>query len=92
MGSGLFADENIYQCNRIIYGGHVAISPRLQEYQKNHGIKELQPAWVLTQGPKPIASDEYMQTHYSLTDSIPGGEFAPIWCWKKNSQLHERDL
>lgn len=85
LGAGLFADENIYQCNRIIYGGHVAISPRLQEYQKNHGIKELQPAWVLTQGPKPIASDEDMQTHYSLTDSISGGEFDPIWCWKKNS-------
>lgn len=85
LGAGLFADENIYQCNRIIYGGHVAISPRLQEYQNTHGIKELQPSWVLTQGPKPIASDEYMQTHYTLTDSIPGGEFDPIWCWKKNS-------
>lgn len=92
LGAGLFADENTYQCNHIIYGGHVSISPRLQEYQKNHGIKELHPAWVLTQGTKPIASDEYMQTHYSLTDSIPGGEFDPIWCWKKNSQLHERDL
>lgn len=83
IGAGLFADENIYQCNRIIYGGHVAISPRLKDYQKTHGIKELQPAWALTQGPKPIANDEYMKTHYTLTDSIPGGEFAPIWCWKK---------
>lgn len=92
LGAGLFANENTYQCNRIIYGGHVAISPRLQEYQKNNGIKELQPAWVLTQGSKPIASDEYMQTHYTLTDSISSGEFDPIWCWKKNSQLHERDL
>lgn len=97
MGAGLFADENIYQCNRIIYASiyysiHTDISPRLQEYQKTHGIEQLKPIWVLTQGPKPIASDEYMQTHYSLTDSIPGGEFDPIWCWKKNSQLHERDL
>lgn len=92
LGAGLFADENIYQCNRIIYGGHVKISPRLQEYQKTHGIKELQPIWILAQGSKPIASGEYMQTHYTLTDSIPGGEFDPIWCWKKNSQLHERDL
>lgn len=92
LGAGLFADENTYQCNRIIYGGHVNISTRLQEYQRSHGIKELQPIWILTQGTKPIASDEYMQTHYSLTDSIPGGEFDPIWCWKKNSQLHERDL
>lgn len=92
MGAGLFADENIYQCNRIIYGGHVKISPRLQEYQKTHGIKDLQPIWVLTQGSKPVAQDEYMQSHYTLTDSIPGGEFDPIWCWKKNSQLHERDL
>lgn len=83
MGAGLFADENIYQCNRIIYGGHVNISPRLQEYQNTHGIKELQPAWVLTQGPKPVANDEYMQSHYTLADSIPGGEFDPIWCWKK---------
>jgi len=92
LGAGLFADENIYQCNRIIYGGHVNISSRLQEYQKTHGIEELQPIWILTQGSKPIASGEYMQTHYTLSDSIPGGEFDPIWCWKKNSQLHERDL
>lgn len=83
MGAGLFADENIYQCNRIIYGGHVNISPRLQEYQNTHGIKELQPIWILTQGPKPVANDEYMQSHYTLADSIPGGEFDPIWCWKK---------
>lgn len=83
IGAGLFADENIYQCNRIIYGGHVAISTRLQDYQKTHGIKDIQPIWILTQGVKPIANDEYMQTHYTLTDSIPGGEFDPIWCWKK---------
>ena len=89
MGAGLFADENIYQCNRIIYGGHVKISPRLQEYQKTHGIKDLQPIWVLTQGPKPVAQDEYMQTYYTLSDSIHGGEFDPIWCWKKDSQLHD---
>ena len=89
MGAGLFADENTYQCNRIIYGGHVNISSRLQEYQKTHGIEELQPIWVLTQGPEPVAQNEYMQTHYSLTDSISGGEFDPIWCWKKNSQLHD---
>lgn len=85
MGAGLFADENTYQCNRIIYGGHVKISPRLQEYQKTHGIEHLQPIWVLTQGPKPVAQDKYMQAHYTLTDSIPGGEFDPIWCWKRNS-------
>ena len=85
LGAGLFADENTYQCNRIIYGGHVNISTRLQEYQKTHGIKDLQPIWVLTQGSKPVAQDEYMQSHYTLADSIPGGEFDPIWCWKKNS-------
>ena len=30
------------------------------------------------------ATDEYMATHYILADSIPGGEYDPIWCWKKN--------
>ncbi len=83
IGAGLFADENIYQCNRIIYGGHVAISPRLQEYEKTHGIKELHPVWVLTQGPRPEPADEYLDANYTLADSIPGGEFDPIWCWKK---------
>ena len=84
MGSGLFAQENIYQCNRIIYAYHVELSPRLQEYEKNHGIKELQPMWVLTQTPEPIPIDSYLSAHYTLFDSIPGGEFDPIWCWKKN--------
>ncbi|MBO7489161.1 MAG: hypothetical protein J6T88_02670 [Bacteroidales bacterium] len=83
IGSSLFADENICQCNRIIYQRHYDISSRLQEYEKTHGIKALQPAWILTQSSKPEASDEYMQTHYTLADSIPGGQFDPIWCWKK---------
>ena len=82
MGAGLFADENIYQCNRIIYGGHTELSPHLQEYAKTHGIKDLQPIWVLTQSPRPEATDEYLANHYTLFDSIPGGEFDPIWCWK----------
>ena len=84
LGAGLFADENIYQCNRIIYKGHTNISPRLQLYGQTHGIKDLQPVWVLTQSPRPKATDKYMQTNYTLTDSILGGEFAPIWCWKRN--------
>ena len=86
MGAGLFADENIYQCNRIIYKGHTTISKRLQEYEATHGIKELQPTWILTQSPRPEEADEYMITHYTLADSIPGGEFDPIWCWKKNNE------
>ena len=83
MGSGLFADENICQCNRIIYQRHYDISSRLQQYEATHGIKDLQPIWVLTQSPRPVANDEYLSTHYTLTDSIPGGEFDPIWCWKR---------
>lgn len=84
LGAGLFADENIYQCNRIIYSTHVKLSNHLREYEATHGIKDLQPIWVLTQSPRPVANDEYLSTHYTLTDSIPGGEFDPIWCWKKN--------
>lgn len=83
MGSGLFAKENIYQCNRIIYAYHVEISPRLQEYEKNHTIKDLQPDWILTQTPKNISTDSYMLAHYTIVDSIPGGEFDSIWCWRK---------
>lgn len=86
LGAGLFADENIYQCNRIIYGSHFEISNHLREYEVTHGIKDLQPTWVLTQSPRPEATDEYMQTHYTLADSIPGGEFDHIWCWKKNNE------
>ena len=84
IGAGLFADENIYQCNRIIYKSHTDISKRLQDYEATHGIKDLQPIWVLTQSPRPKASDDYMAQNYTLADSIPGGEFDPIWCWKKN--------
>ena len=87
MGSGLFADEGLYQCNRIIYYSHVEISPHLQEYIKTHSIKDIQPIWVLTQDPTPEAKDEYMQTHYTLADSIPGGQFDPIWCWKRNDLM-----
>lgn len=83
MGSGLFADENIYQCNRIIFRGHLNVSSRLRKYEETHGIKDLQPTWILTQSPRPEAADEYMATHYTLTDSIPGCEFDPIWCWKR---------
>lgn len=86
LGAGLFAAENIYQCNRIIYKGHTDISKRLQDYEATHGIKDLRPIWVLTQSPRPKATDEFMQTNYTLTDSIPGGEFNPIWCWKKNNE------
>lgn len=80
---GLFANENIYQCNRIIHLTHLSVSTRLQDYLENHGIKEMQPLWVITQGPRAEAADEYMQTHYTLADSIPGGEYDPIWCWKR---------
>lgn len=86
LGAGLFADENIYQCNRIIYKGHTDISTHLQEYETKHSIKDMQPIWILTQSPRPEAIDDYMQTNYALTDSIPGGEFDPIWCWKKNNE------
>lgn len=86
LGAGLFAAENIYQCNRIIYKGHTDISKRLQDYEATHGIKDLRPIWVLTQSPRPKATDEFMQTNYTLADSIPGGEFNPIWCWKKNGE------
>lgn len=85
MGAGLFADESLYQCNRFIYE-HFDISPHLQKYVKTHGIKELQPAWILTQGQQPVAVNDYMSTHYVLADSIPGGQFDPIWCWKKNNE------
>ncbi len=86
MGAGLFADENIYQCNRIIYKSHTDISKHLQDYEATHGIKDLHPIWVLTQSPRPKATDKFMQTNYTLADSIPGGEFDPIWCWKKNNE------
>ena len=85
MGAGLFADEGICQCNRIISANHSNISPRLMEYLQTHGIKDLRSAWVLTQSPNPEATDDYMATHYTLADSIPGGEFDPIWCWKWNA-------
>lgn len=32
------------------------------------------------------ANNEYMQTHYTLADSIPSGDFNPIWCWKKTTK------
>lgn len=83
MGAGLFADENIYQCNRIIYMGHLDISSHLRKYIETHGIKDLQPIWVLTQSPRPEIKDEYLRTNYTLSDSIPGGQFDPIFCWKK---------
>jgi len=83
MGAGLFADENIYQCNRIIYKGHSDISAHLQEYEATHRIADIEPTWVLTQSERPEAKDGYMTEHYTLKDSIPGGEYDPIWCWKK---------
>ena len=86
MGAGLFADENIYQCNRIIYTTHLDHSNRLREYETTHGIDALQPVWILTQTPRPEATDDYMATHYTLSDSIPGGEFDPIWCWKRTEK------
>lgn len=84
MGAGLFADENIYQCNRIIYMGHLDISSHLRKYLETHGIEDLQPIWVLTQSPRPEIKDEYLKNNYTLSDSISGGQFDPIWCWKKN--------
>lgn len=84
MGPGLFADENIIQCNRFIYKQHYELSPRLRKYQESHDIKYLKPVWVLTQSLKPITTDSYLLSNYSICDSIPGGEFEPIWCWKRN--------
>ncbi len=86
VGSCLFAEETIYQCNRIMIPYHIDISSRLQKYKSVHGIKELKPIWVLTQGPRPETTDEYMAMHYTLADSIPGGQFDPIWCWKRNEK------
>lgn len=88
IGAGLFADENLYQCNRIIYKGHTDISKHLKEYESTHGIKDLQPIWILTQSPSPEALDDYMAHNYTPVNSIPGGEFAPIWCWKKSNVTH----
>ena len=87
MVSTLFANENICQCNRFIYNNHIKLSPRFQKYAKTHGIKDLQPVWVLTQSQQPKAIDEYMRTHYTLADSIPGGEHDPIWGWKRTNLL-----
>ncbi|MCR4828071.1 MAG: hypothetical protein K5864_01255 [Bacteroidales bacterium] len=84
MGAGLFADELLFQCNRFLSNEHLRKSSYLREYEETHGIKSLCPIWVLTQSPRPEATDEYMQVHYTLADSILGGEFDPIWCWKKN--------
>lgn len=81
--SGMFADEHTHRCNRIICESHLLLSKHLRDYEQTHGIKDLQPIWVLTQSPRPKATDEYMSTHYTLADSIPGGEFDPIWCWKR---------
>lgn len=83
MGAGMFVDENIHQCNRFIYN-HFDISDHLREYAESHEIKDIKPVWVLTQGPRPETPDEYLATHYTLADSIPGGQFDPIWCWKRN--------
>lgn len=88
IGPGLFASNNICQCNRILYKRHLDYSLRLREYETNHSIKDMKPVWILTQSTRPNATDEYMQTHYILTDSISGGEYAPIWCWKK-VDIHE---
>ncbi|MBO7489159.1 MAG: hypothetical protein J6T88_02660 [Bacteroidales bacterium] len=83
MGAGMYVNENIYQCNRFIYN-HFDISDHLREYAESHEIKDIKPVWVLTQGPRPETPDEYLATHYTLADSIPGGQFDPIWCWKRN--------
>ena len=56
------------------------------KYETTHGIDALQPVWILTQTPSPEATDDYMATHYTLADSIPGGEFDPIWCWKRTEK------
>ncbi len=84
MGAGMFVDENIHQCNRFIYN-HFDISDHLREYAETHGIKDMQPIWVLTQSPRPKTNDEHLATNYILADSIPGGQFDPIWCWKRNT-------
>ena len=84
IGSGLFAKENTYQCNKIIYSTHIDHSDYLKKYEESHGIKDLNPIWVLTQSPRPETTDEYLIANYTLADSIPGGEFDPIWCWRKN--------
>ena len=83
IGPGMFAKENICQCNRFLYKHHYESSPRLREYYKAHNLVNLQPIWVLTQSPRPETTDEYLTTHYAIADSIPGSEFDPIWCWKK---------
>lgn len=83
MGAGLFADENIYQCNRFIYKNHYLISKRLYNYSLTHGIDRFRPTWVLTQEPKHKIEDKYLLSHYIISDSIPGGEYDTIWCWHK---------
>lgn len=82
--SCLFAHENIYQCNRIVYKVHLKNSTHLQDHERMHGIKVMQPEWVLIQSPIPEATDDWLKVHYILADSINGGAFDPIWCWKKN--------
>ncbi|MDO4189834.1 MAG: hypothetical protein Q4D29_12695, partial [Lachnospiraceae bacterium] len=83
MGAGLFADENIYQCNRFVSYSHVLSSQRLSKYEQSHGLDVIKPVWVLTQGADPSTDNIYLLHYYKVIDSIPGGEFDPIWCWKK---------
>lgn len=95
MGAGLFADERIYQCNRIISRHYIEISPKLKAYEETHSIEQIQPTWVIMQGDKTDSTIQYLITHYMIADTISGGEYAPIWCWKKTIQpkhkivLHE---
>lgn len=86
MGAGLFADENIYQCNRFVSNSHILSSKRLSDYEQSHGLDIIKPVWVLTQAPSPTTDNTYFQHNYRLADSIPGGEFDTIWCWKKLSK------
>ena len=84
MGAGLLADEQVCQCNRIIYRSHKSDSKRLAAYEAEHTLADMNPVWVLVQEAPDRMTLSTIEAKYHPADTIPGGEFPDIVCYRRN--------
>lgn len=85
-----FAQEKIVQRNRFVLPGHMATAKHLYDYEKEHGIFEKKPAWVLFPSKsvfekslyKSIIDWEKFDNEYYLADSIVT-DHTISYCYKR---------
>jgi len=84
-----FVEENLVQCNRFIMDRHLDLSPKLREYDSNHGIAEKQPIWILANDLSSLNEEnwQFLMDNYCIKDSIIANfDLGYVYCYRRIEQ------